>query len=138
MIRANKCKHYTGTVNKACAVGVEYATVELNKGTPGYSLPCITKYNAGGATCSKCEMPTAEEIVAEEVEHRKRMDSMMLARKAIVAHLGGPWKKGTPGASGVIDCPACNGVKTLRFSRAGYNGHVHAACLTAGCVQWME
>jgi hypothetical protein len=47
-------------------------------------------------------------------------------------------ERGTPSNSGTIDCPACNGVKTLRFSRAGYNGHIHAGCTTEGCVRWME
>ena len=63
---------------------------------------------------------------------------MAKARNAIVDSLGGPWKRGTPGASGTIDCPVCDGKKMLQFSRAGYNGHIHAACGTDGCVCWME
>lgn len=36
-----------------------------------------------------------------------------------------------------MDCPAkCGG--TLRYSVAGVNGHMHAACTTKGCAQWME
>lgn len=60
------------------------------------------------------------------------------ARAAIVEHLGGPWKKGTPSAVGKIDCPVCGGKETLAFRRAGYNGHIHAQCSTDGCVSWME
>jgi hypothetical protein len=38
---------------------------------------------------------------------------------------------------GVMDCPVC-GTGKLHYSRAGYNGHVHARCETDGCVSWME
>ena len=38
---------------------------------------------------------------------------------------------------GQIDCPVCKSGK-LRYTRASYNGHVHAACSTDNCVQWME
>lgn len=39
--------------------------------------------------------------------------------------------------AGEIDCPVCKAAK-LRYSRAGYNGHVHAACMNDKCVRWME
>lgn len=39
--------------------------------------------------------------------------------------------------SGVIPCPICKSGK-VNYSRAAYNGHVHARCSTAGCVAWME
>ena len=38
---------------------------------------------------------------------------------------------------GEMDCPICKTGK-LRYSRAAYNGHVHAKCSTNGCVAWME
>ncbi len=38
---------------------------------------------------------------------------------------------------GEITCPVCKTGK-LRYSRAAYNGHVHASCSTATCVRWME
>lgn len=38
--------------------------------------------------------------------------------------------------AGKMKCPLCAG--ELRYSRAGYNGHIHAACSTEGCVRWME
>lgn len=137
------CKHFRDmTSHKTCAVGVEYDSVTLAKGTKEYSLPCIIgarqDYNPLGAKCTKCDMPTAEELAAEEEEIEKRCQELGKARQAIVAHLGGPWKRGTAGASGVIDCPVCGGKQTLRFSRAGYNGHIHAKCKTEKCVSWME
>jgi hypothetical protein len=39
--------------------------------------------------------------------------------------------------AGVMDCPVC-GAGKLRYSRRGYNGHVHGRCSTEGCVAWME
>ena len=39
--------------------------------------------------------------------------------------------------SGEIACPIC-GTGKVRYSRAAYNGHVHAGCTTQGCVRWME
>ena len=38
---------------------------------------------------------------------------------------------------GEIDCPICKTGK-LRYSRAGYNGQVHARCSSVNCVAWME
>lgn len=39
--------------------------------------------------------------------------------------------------SGTIPCPVCNS-GSLMYSRATYNGHVHARCTTKDCVAWME
>lgn len=39
--------------------------------------------------------------------------------------------------AGEMECPVCKTGK-LRYSRAAYNGHVHAACSTETCVRWME
>lgn len=71
-------------------------------------------------------------------EVRELFERTMKARAAIVDHLGGPWKRGAKSAGGVIDCPACGNTACLQFSRAGINGHIHAACRTEGCVSWME
>lgn len=135
--RGGWCKHYNGTArNEACEAGVKYADVTDTTTRP-YSLPCIGESNKAGVTCAKCEFPTAEEVEADERERKERAERRMTIRQAIVAHLGGPWKRGTPGSSGSIPCPACK-TGTVRFSRAGYNGHIHARCSTEGCASWME
>lgn len=145
MKKPDKCRHYNGTINDACDAGVKYADVRLGFGTPKMSLPCFSAgdngrgrdWNELGAKCEKCDFPTAEELAAEEKEWKERSARMMKVRQAIVAHLGGPWKKGMKGSAGSIDCPAC--VKgCVNFSRAGYNGHIHARCSTSGCAAWME
>lgn len=136
-MKAGKCVHFNGTMNDTCEAGVRYEDVR-DTSTKPYSLPCIQKYNTAGAKCDKCQMPTAEQIAESDAEMKKIMEDMTKARAAIVAHCGGPWKKGLPGKSGTIACPVCNKPDVLRFSRASYNGHVHAACKTEGCVSWME
>lgn len=131
------CKYYRGMhEKKTCEAGVVF------KELPGYgangffdNAPC---FGPNGSKCDKAEYPTAEEMAAHEADMQARFERIGKARNAIVEHLGGPWKRGTPGASGKIDCPACGGKETLAFSRAGYNGHIHAACATEDCVSWME
>lgn len=133
--KLNKCRHFNGTQNDTCKAGVKYEDVR-DKDKRG--LPCFRDDLGGGKHCDKCEFKTEAEVDAEVEESNKRFQSTMTARKAIVDHLGGPWKKGVGGASGAIDCPVCKIPKALKFSRAGYNGHIHAQCATKGCVCWME
>lgn len=85
---------------------------------------------------------TAEEK-AEEAEFELQFQNIEKARAAIVAHLGGPWKRqkgggARPDESGRVDCPVCGKPATLGFRRSGYNGHIHARCTTEGCMSWME
>ena len=138
--RDNRCKHYNGVVNKICKAGIKYEDVKVIHGPTSEvysSLPCIKDWNESGlAKCDKCEFRTEEEIAARRAELDRLMEGIGKARQAIVDHLGGPWKRGKPGASGAIDCPVCGKKASLRFSRAGSNGHIHAAC--PDCVSWME
>jgi hypothetical protein len=87
------------------------------------------------------------------------MDKIKIARDAILADLASQYKAGErknvrpmhpededrwfkPQANyfsgqGSIKCPICN-LGELRYSRASYNGHVHARCSNKTCVSWME
>ncbi len=131
------CTHYRAmSEHKTCEAGVEY---EKFKGVPFDQRPCFARHGEpppGGWELA--QFPTPEELARQEVEDAKPWADIVSARTAIVEACGGPWKRGTPGTSGRIDCPVCAGVKTLGYSRAGYNGHVHAKCSTANCVSWME
>ena len=129
------CKHFQSmSDHESCKAGVVYLSL---KPIPFEQRPCFCKPgkepNAG---CDLAEFPTAEELAAEEAEWAERFDNTRKARQAIVAHLGGTWKRGMGSVSGQVDCPMCGG--TLRFTRSGYNGHIHAACMTDDCVSWME
>jgi len=121
----------------SCEAGVAFSSLS-GHGVKGFfeACPCFGPERTG--TCSKSEYPTAEELEAENIEMAKVLKNMMTARAAIVSSCGGPWNRGTKSASGVIDCPVCNSEESLRYSRAGYNGHIHASCSTEGCVSWME
>lgn len=133
-----RCVHFNGTHHDKCEAGVVYDDV-FDKTTTPRSMPCLAKHNPDGrAKCEQCRFPTAEELAAEEAEHKRISDGVRQARAAIVAHCGGPWKRGQPGSAGRIDCPVCGRPQSLGYSRSGHNGHVHAACRTAGCVSWME
>ncbi len=131
------CNHYQAmSDHAACKAGVNYDTM---KGVPFDQRPCFAKHGKpapGG--CDLAAFPTAEELAARDKMIEQMFAAADKARTAIVESLGGPWKQGAPGASGRIDCPVCGGKKSLRFSRASVNGHIHAGCTTEGCVQWME
>lgn len=130
------CNHYRAMSEHAtCSAGVEY---DKFKGQPYDARPCFCRNGIVMPGCDLAQFPTAEEIAAEEAEMSKRFELIGKARAAIVTHLGGPWNRGSAGKAGTIDCPACGTEKSLRFTRAGYNGHIHAACMTEGCVRWME
>lgn len=135
--RKGWCEHYRGLHgHETCDAGVKYADV-TDKSTTPHSLPCIEEWNRSGVTCEKCVYPTAEQVAERRAELDRRMNNIGATRKAIVESCGGPWKKGTPGTSGFIACPVCVQGQ-VQFSRAGYNGHIHARCSTENCVAWME
>lgn len=131
------CKHYRGMHEKeACEAGVVFKGLD-GYGAKGFydSCPC---FGPSGSKCDKSEYPTAEEMAAHEAAMMVRFENVGKAREKIVADLGGPWKRGMCGVAGKTDCPVCGGSKSLSYSRAGYNGHIHAACSTDDCVRWME
>lgn len=131
------CKHYQGMSGKdVCDAGIRFDSLLLYGTRPFMSTcPC---FGPKGTNCDKAEYPTADELAEQRAADEKRFADIGKARAAIVEACGGPWKRGMGAVAGSIDCPACHGVRLLRFSRSGYNGHIHAACLTDGCVRWME
>ncbi len=139
MLHTIFCNHYQAmSEHKVCKAGVIYAELPAH-GKPISEWPCFCRNGQpppGG--CDKAVFPTAEEIAAKEAEIAKRFERTMKCRQAIVAHLGSPWRRGMKGSAGQIDCPACGNKQCLRFTRSGYNGHIHATCISEGCVSWME
>ena len=131
-----KCRHFNGTMNERCEAGVKYAGVRGKEPIPGrgYPLPCLLE---PGPTCEQCSPRTEEEIDAMIAEFDRSFAGMAKARKAVVEAIGSPWKKGSPHVHGNVLCPVC-GAGRLVYSRAGYNGHIHAQCSTKDCVAWME
>lgn len=129
------CKHYRAMLDhKTCEKGVAYDDF---KGLKFEQRPCFERRGVAPPGCPLAEFPTEAERAERDRRDAKMFANMSVARQAIVDHLGGPWKRGMAGSAGEIKCPACDG-GTLRFTRSGYNGHIHAACSTDGCVGWME
>lgn len=129
------CKHYRAMHgNATCEAGVAYDSLKpINHDL----CPCFGPQSAEPPLCQLAVYPTAEEIEAEDKHFAELFQRTVTARCAIVEHLGGPWKKGMKSAGGAIECPVCK-TGQLKFSRAGINGHIHAACTTNTCVMWME
>lgn len=137
------CKHYTGIQNTHCKAGVAYRDVTTDPDQPGgaYRKPCIdwsrhpssltekqAQEFARRGKCDKREVPTKEELAAEDAEIEKLYLSVETARAAIIAH--GKLR-------GSLPCPVCK-TGELRYTKAASNGHVHASCTTAKCVTWVE
>ena len=130
---ARRCKHFSGVLNSTCKKGVDYATVRDESARPCV-CPCMTGLGEPCATkCVGAEFPTEAEVQARIAEIEDCGRKIGLARHAIVE-----FTKGARGMGGTIDCPACGSPRSLRFSVARCNGHIHASCTTAGCVSWME
>lgn len=134
MSDANWCVNFTGIQHKVCRAGVTYEDVRGDGGT----FPCFAD-RCGSTQCEHVRFLTEEEAksTAERFEEivMVRLRHSAVARQQIVAEHG-RWKRGMPGVSGVTECPKCQG--RLHYSRAAYNGHVHAKCETKGCLSWME
>lgn len=138
-IRRGFCNHFRSmSEHKTCSAGVAYETL---RGATHDKCPCFFKGDPPTEKSTLCTLavyPTPQELAERDAWVAKRFEGVGKAREAIVKACGGPWKRGQSGSSGTIDCPVCGSQKALGFMRSGYNGHIHAACKTEGCVSWME
>ena len=124
----NWCKHYNGTMNETCKVGVKYDSIKDTSQKP-YRWIC-TDLDAT-ATCPSCARKTLEEIAERKKYLNDRLAYLLLAISKIK-----PLRVKGKTTIGEIECPKCQG--RLHYSIAGYNGHVHGQCETKGCLSWME
>jgi hypothetical protein len=140
---ANKCRHFNGGMNKKCDAGIAYDEIN-RRATEGDSgcmlrLPCRRAMEAE-YPCPSLSRMTDEELAQEKKEQdaavERFLNGMRIVRPLIIADIGPERMKQS--VSGTIPCPICK-TGTVHYSRAGsYNGHVHAACSTEGCIRWME
>lgn len=156
MLRKGECKHYAGLRAGTCEAGVCYRDVTPEPDAPGiiYRLPCIQEHGPGLAklaesskdkkgTCPKYEEPTPEEIKAAEKADEEMMAAAVARAEKIapaIAELrreAGPKGQRRSLVKDFDPCPAC-GTGKLRLSIAGYNGHIHGRCTTAGCISFMQ
>lgn len=83
-------------------------------------------------------MEVARKAIADELLRRHR--ALDLSVKALDPKNYDRWyhpQDNYYSGEGEMPCPICK-VGTLRYSRSGYNGHVHAFCGTETCVRFME
>ncbi len=130
-MRKGTCKHFNGIQNDVCEKGVEYDLIrEKDK-----RIACIREWdgqNKEAGHCTQFEPPTDEEIAEYEKKIEAWVISTSSARNAITEYIenGGDF-------AGTFPCPICD-TGILHYSRADYNGHIHAKCSTEDCVAWME
>lgn len=124
----NKCKYFTGMLNKECAVGVKYADVK-DKSTKPYGLPCLKDGGLTGGTCAKACWKTPEEVEAEVKEIEEAGNMQIKAYAAVKSHI-----KKTGEKQGKIKCTSCGG--DLNYTAASSNGHIWAKCKCG--LGWME
>ena len=129
----SKCVHFNGVQNGTCEAGIAYDSFPK-----GCGLPCLPELGKGSdLECEKRRFPTEDEVQAENERIEKAMARMFAGLGAVAedAQKRG-FGKGN-GGQGEVACPVCDG-GTIHYSVAGYNGHRHARCTTAGCVAFME
>lgn len=138
--RASKhCRHYTyrhagldgirrGDLGgPACARGIPL-------GEPRATNACMPE--PVGSTCSQREEYTEAERQAWAAWKDEGMARMVVVMAAIPGSASKA-DRATWGTSGSFTCPACE-VGTVRWTRAGSNGHLHAACSTPNCFGVMQ
>ncbi len=118
MSRLRQCKHYGYGNGMICGKGVSLKRFSFA------TAPCFPR-NAS-TPCEHREWITQEEIDEKNAEFDEEFAMVLIARALIVE---------TGRTFGHVECPECHG--KLRFCTA-YNGHIRAACETAGCIRWME
>lgn len=134
------CKHFNGVHREECRAGVNYRALA---GEPQLGcmtrLPCIPAMEPKGGPrveCEKRERPTREEAEQTVERGKQRMAQTIAALRIVHDDAKAKSLKRGHGGNGQVACPVCQ--QQLRYSVADYNGHIHAACETKGCVQWME
>jgi hypothetical protein len=145
-MQRDTCKHYTGSYhNRQCGAGVTYSDVTPKVGTPGWVFlqPCkiatdphalnVIQELGPQGTCDKFELPSAEEVRAEneamETHFKQFQLTLPLIERIKREHKDEDWQ-------GVEVCPVCQG--RLHLSITAYNGHVWGKCDTEDCLSWME
>ena len=133
-----RCEHFTGIQNETCKAGVN---IRKLVGGPDFGwatrLPCLLDDSEKcEVQCEKRSLMTRDEAEAAVNEHDTLLAKTIVA--VSVAHADAKNKGLGVGHGGVsgMPCPLeCGGA--LNYSVA-CNGHMHAACSSAGCVSWME
>ena len=141
----NYCRHYNGrgfVDGTHCRAGVPESKFGPLSGA-ALRRPCVepnpmahVRDRAGIEVipCDQRSLYSAEERAKQKAE----MDAAM-NRVIVGLRIASKWRvrpKPTEDRHEIVECPECKG--KLHLSQSAHNGHVHGACETAGCMQWME
>jgi len=137
LIRKNKgkCRHWTGVLNKLCAVGVRYSDL-LAVG----ALPCYVHTLRRGertAPCAELKRMTHDEAIAKANRVIDSTARVLAASAKVCEDADGRGLGEGHGGEGKIACPCCE-VGMIRYSVAGVNGHIMARCSTVDCVRFIQ
>lgn len=130
------CRHFNGTQNRSCRAGVTYRPWDKSTNE---AMPYLPAHINGRPTwpCDLFEIMSVAEAEKEADERIVLMERGIKARHAAKDDAKAKGFGKGNGGIGEIACPSCDGGR-LRYSVAGYNGHMHGKCSTPGCVSWME
>jgi hypothetical protein len=118
------CRHRTPFTGECtvCRIGIDFRQWGLPV------KPCVGE----SKDCPKYKPLSKLEWYQREQEHNARFERIGRIRHAIMEHFD------TTGLDHArIPCPCCE-TGTVSYSRASYNGHIHATCSSPGCASWME
>jgi hypothetical protein len=139
----DSCIHFNGFQNERCEGGVRYMDLVGDDRTGiALRLPCCSalrhelrkRKDLTPVDCPTFLKPSAEQMAqfdADMKAHAGRVKKMLPWIREMKAR----FPDGTNG-DGSDTCPVCG--KTIRFTIARCNGHMHAACATEGCIRFME
>jgi hypothetical protein len=74
----SQCKHFTGSANKECAVGIKYEDVKEKDSRP-YKFPCLKDNDFAGGKCAKVCWKTPGETDIKEMVKSKWCSRLSMA-----------------------------------------------------------
>jgi hypothetical protein len=132
-MKPGDCKHFNGVQNDCCSVGVNYSVLAL----AFKDRPCLPSSALSKPTvqCARFEAYTKADEQADEESFLNAFANVKKARAAITEKHG--TAKPAQNIFEKMKCPCCSEGE-LHYRIASCNGHIHASCTIAGCVNWME
>ncbi len=134
------CRHFNGVQHDCCAAGVNYRGLA---GEPRDGcmtrIPCLPGFepkHGPMASCSQLDRYTQAEAEKHFADGEASMERHLKAFRVVHDDAKSKGLNRGKGGHSEVTCPTCSG--TIRYAVASVNGHIHAQCVTSGCVQWME
>ncbi len=137
-MRKGTCVHFNGIMERRCKAGVDYLVKFGNEIGLAFRMPCC-KFGEYRKPEMVVSCDRFLEPVPEEIEQDRLYIEAVMEKTRAAIRVASAWRvkpKPAEDRREVVECPVCKG--KLHLSQSSYNGHVHGACETEGCVRWME